>query len=131
MQTESQCLRLRANLKANARRSSLGVIDSLGAGLDVRADAMVVTRRERVKVTETVDGDSVVGCREASSEGIARDFALGHVIGRLTTDEKPITAENSVCSESGTLNENMRKDVLATLKIWMELTLKTSRAARE
>ena len=83
----------------------LGVVDGLGAGLDVRGDAVVVASGEGGQITETVEGDGVLWGGVADGTGVAGDLALGDVVRGLSTDEETVTAENGVSGESGALND--------------------------
>ena len=71
---------LGADLKGNVRSSRLSIIDSLGAGLNVTVDAMVVARGEGGQVTEAVEGDRVLGGGVAEGGGPARDITIGDVV---------------------------------------------------
>lgn len=94
-----QNLRLGTNFKSDTRGGGLGIVDSLGAGLNVGTDAVVVAGREGVQVTETVEGDSVFGGVVTNGGGVTGDFAVANVVGGLSTDEKTVTAEDCVSGE--------------------------------
>ena len=64
---------------------------------------MVVRGAEGGEISETVEGDGVLGCGEAGGGGVAGDFALRHVVGGLGTEEEAVTADDGVCGESWAL----------------------------
>lgn len=64
---------------------------------------MVVARRERVQVVETVKGDSVLGGIVTDSSGITGNLALGDVVSSLGTKQEAITTEDGVRGEGGAL----------------------------
>lgn len=81
----------------------LGVIDSLGAGLDVTADAVVVGRGEGLEVVETVHGNGVFRGVVPEGGSVAGDVATGNVVRGLGADKETVTTQNGVCGESGAL----------------------------
>ena len=95
--------RLGRNLEGDSGCGGLGVPDGLCAGLDVRVDAVVVARGEGGEVAEAVEGDSVLGGAETSSSGVTGHLALLDIVGRLSTKEEAVTAEDGVSSEGGSL----------------------------
>ena len=83
-----------------------GVVDSLRARLDVRGDTVVVARGEGGEVAEAVEGDGVLGGTVAEGSSVTSDLALSNVVRGLGTEEKTVTTENGVSSESGALKAN-------------------------
>jgi len=94
---------LGTNFKANTAVSGLGVVDGLGAGLNVTADAMVVGRGEGLEVIETMEGNSVLRGIVSDGRSIAGDVATSNVVRSLGTDKETIATQNGVRSESGAL----------------------------
>ena len=99
-------LRLSTDLKADTLGGGLGVVDSLGTSLDVRADTVVVACSESAQVTETVEGDGVLGGTVAEGSSVTSNLALSNVVRGLGTEEETVTTENGVSSESGALRAN-------------------------
>lgn len=95
--------RLGADLESDTGGGRLGVVDGLGAGLDVGADAVVVARGEGLEVAETVEGDSVLGGTVAEGSGVAGDLTLSDVVRGLATEEEAVAADDGVSSEGGAL----------------------------
>lgn len=81
----------------------LGVVNGLGASLDVGVDALVVRGGEDLEVVETVEGDGVLGRVEPDRGGVPGHLALSDVVGGLGTDEETVTAQNGVGGEGGAL----------------------------
>lgn len=126
-------LRLSTDLKADTLGGGLGVVDSLGTSLDVRADTVVVACSESAQVTETVEGDGVLGGTVAEGSSVTSDLALSNVVRGLGTEEETVTTENGVSSESGALKgksfASIRRD--GRLRALFKMpTLKRSRKAR-
>ena len=96
-------LRLSTDLKADTLGGGLGVVDSLGTSLDVRADTVVVACSESAQVTETVKGDGVLGGTVAEGSSVTSNLALSNVVRCLTTEEEAVTADDSVSSEGRAL----------------------------
>lgn len=90
---------LGADLEADLRALDLGVVDGLGAGLDVLRDLVVVRRREDGQVGEAVDGDGVRRRGVAEAERVARDGARRDRVGRLGTEEEAVAADDLRASE--------------------------------
>ena len=82
---------------------SLGVVGSLGTGLDVGRDTVVVRSGEDVQVVECLEGDGVLGCAETGGGGVAGDLALSDVVGGFSTEKETITANDGVSSQSWAL----------------------------
>lgn len=99
-------LRLGTNFESNTRSGSLGVIDSLGTSLNIRADAVVVAGGEGVQVVETVEGDGVFRSVVTKGSRVTGDLAFSKVVGSLSSDEEAITTENSVSSKGRTLQSS-------------------------
>ena len=73
-------LRLGSNFKVNTGGGGLGIIDSLGTGLDIGAHTMVVAGSERRSVAQTVEGDGIVRSAEADSTGVTGEATLGDIV---------------------------------------------------
>jgi len=86
----------------------LGVVDGLCAGLDVATDTVIVRRGEGVEVVETMQGDGVFGGIVPDGGGVAGDVATRDVVGSLGAEKETVAAQNGVCSESGTLEEQKK-----------------------
>lgn len=95
---------LRADLERDTAGGALGVVDSLGTRLDVLGHLVVVASGEGREVAETVEGDGVLGGREANGTSVPGDGTRGDIVGRLGTDKEAVTADNGVSSEAGTLD---------------------------
>jgi hypothetical protein len=65
---------------------------------------VVVAGSESGQVSETVEGDGVLGRRESNGTGVSRDSARVDIVGRLGTDKETVTAENGVGGEAGSLS---------------------------
>ena len=96
---------LGTDFQRDTASGGLGVVDSLGTGLDVLGDLVVVGRGKGGEVAQAVEGDGVLGSREANSTGVAGDGARGDVVGGLGTDKEAVTANDSVGGEGGALEE--------------------------
>lgn len=90
---------LGADLEADLRALDLGVVDGLGAGLDVLRNLVVVRRREDGQVGEAVDGDGVRRRGVAEAERVARDGARRDRVGRLGTEKESVAADDLRASE--------------------------------
>jgi hypothetical protein len=99
---------LGANFQCNTSVGGLGVVYSLGAGLDVATDTVVVRRGEGIEVVETVQGDGVFGGIVPDGGSVAGDVATGDVVRSFGAEKEAVAAQNGVCSESGTLEERKR-----------------------
>ena len=97
-------IRLGANLERDSRGRGIGIIYSLRASLNVGAHTVVVARSKGAQVGEAMESDRVIGCREAASSRVLRDTAFSDVVGRFSTNEEAITAEDSVGSKCETLH---------------------------
>ena len=95
--------RLNANLKVDTGSGRLGVIDSLGTGLDVWAYTVVVAGSECGPITQTMDGDGVVRSAEADSTRVTGEATLCDVVGSLGTEKESVTTEDSVGGECRSL----------------------------
>lgn len=82
------------HLEADLGAGSLGVVDGLGARLDVLGHLVVVRRREDGQVGEAVERDGVGRRRVAEAERVARDGARRDRVGRLGTEEEPVAAND-------------------------------------
>lgn len=94
---------LRADLEGDTAGGRLGVVNGLGTGLDVLGDLVVVAGSEGAEVAETVEGDGVLGGREADGTGVAGDGAREDVVRGLGTDQEAVPADNGVGGEGGAL----------------------------
>jgi hypothetical protein len=83
--------------------SILRVIDCLGTGLHVGANAMVIAGSESFQVVESVDGDSVFRSIVTDCSSVTGDIPLSNVVGRLGTNQKAIATKNGISGESGSL----------------------------
>lgn len=98
-------IRLGTDFERDTRGCRLGVVNSLGASLDVRTNAVVIARGEGVEVVETVKGDGVFGGIVTDGRGVASNLTLGDVVSSLGTKKETITTKDGVCSESRTLEK--------------------------
>jgi acetyl-CoA acetyltransferase len=96
-------LRFSTNFKSYTRGSGLGVINSLGAGLDVRADTVVVAGMESMQIAESVEGNGVVRSVVTDSSRVTGDFALCDVISSFGTDEEAIASKDGISCDRGAL----------------------------
>lgn len=96
-------LRLGTDFEVNTGSGGLGIIDSLGTGLDIGAHTVVVAGSVRGPITQAVDGDSVVGSAEADGTGVTGEATLGDVVRCLSSEEESITTEDSVGGECWSL----------------------------
>jgi hypothetical protein len=99
----NKCLRLGTDLDSDTAVCVLVIVDGLGAGLNVRADAVVVAGREGFQVVETEDGDGVFGSVVANGASVTGDVSLSDIVGRLRADEKAVAAYDNVRGECGAL----------------------------
>lgn len=72
---------------------------------------MVVRSGKGGQVAETVEGDGVVGGGVTESTGVSGDGAGSDIVRSLGTDKETVSANNSVGSEGGTL-QNQIKGIL-------------------
>lgn len=96
---------LGADLEGDTAGSGLGVVDSLGTGLNVLGDLVVVRGGEGGEVAETVEGDGVLGGRVAKSTSVAGDGTGLDVVRALGTDKEAVVANNGVGGEGGALED--------------------------
>ena len=101
-------VRLGTNLEVNTGGGSFGIVDSLGASLDIWAHTVVVAGSESRSITQAMNGNSVVGSAEADSTGVAGKATLSNVVRRFATNEESVTTEDCVGSERWSLNSNFR-----------------------
>jgi len=73
-------VRLGTNLKVDTTRGGFGVVNSLGASLDIGAHTVIITGSEGGTIAQAVDGNSIVGSAEADGTGITSEASLGDVI---------------------------------------------------
>lgn len=64
---------------------------------------MVVRGGEGGEVTETVEGDGVLGSGEADGTSVSGDGAGEDIVRSLGTNKETVTADNGVGSEGGSL----------------------------
>jgi hypothetical protein len=100
---KSGCIRLYTDFKVNTGGGSLGVVDGLGASLDIGAHTVVIAGSERRRVTQAVDSDGIVWGAEANSTRVTREATLSDVVRCLGTKEESITTEDGVGSECWSL----------------------------
>jgi hypothetical protein len=102
---------LGSDLERDTTGGRLGIVNGLGTGLDVLGDLVVVGCREGAEVSETVDGDGVVGSRVADGSGVSGDGTGQDVVGGFGTDKGAVSTENNVRGESGTLRASVSVSV--------------------
>jgi hypothetical protein len=98
-------IRFGANLEGNTTVGGFGVVNSLCSSLNVTANTVVVAGAESLEVVKTVKGDGVFGGVVADGSSVTGHVAFGNIIGRLSANQKSITTQNGVGSESGALSE--------------------------
>jgi hypothetical protein len=81
----------------------LGVIDSLCAGFNIRADTVVIAGWEGLQIVESVDGDGVFGSIEADGGSVASNLAFGDIVGSLGAEKEAVATKNSVSDEGRSL----------------------------
>jgi len=96
---------LGSDLEGDTTGGGLGVVDSLGTSLDVLANSVVVGSGEGGQVSETVKGDGVVRGGVTESTGVSGDGTGGDIVRCLGTNKETVSANNSVGSEGGALEE--------------------------
>jgi len=96
---------LGSDFEGDTTGGGLGVVDSLGTSLDVLANSVVVRSGEGGQVSETVEGDGVVGSGVTESTSVSGDGTGGDIVRCLGTNKETISANNSVGSEGGALEE--------------------------
>jgi hypothetical protein len=94
---------LGTDLEVDAAVGALGVVGGSGTRLSVSVDAVVVAGRIGAQVAEAMEGNRIVGRVEASTEVVPSQLALLNVVAGFGTSKESITTENSIGSESGTL----------------------------
>lgn len=99
---------LGTDLERDGADGRLGVVDSLGAGLNVLGDLVVVRGGEGGEVAEAVEGDGVLGSGEAEGSGVAGDGTGLDVVRSLGTDKETVVADNGVSGEGGALKKSVR-----------------------
>ena len=97
-------VRLGTNLERDSRGGGTGIVYGLRACLDVGAHTVVVARGEGAQVGETVESDSVLGCRETYSGRVLGDTAFSDVVGCFSTNKETITTEHGVSSQCEALH---------------------------
>jgi hypothetical protein len=85
---------LGTDLETDSGSGRLRVPDSLGTGLNVLRDLVVVGSGEDGEVGESVKGDGVRRGGVTETEGVAGDGTGGDGVGRLGTEEETVTADN-------------------------------------
>lgn len=76
--------------------AALGVPDSLGTGLDLRVDLVVVGGGEDAQVARGDDGGGVERLLVADTERVAGDGGLLDVVAGLGTDEEAVVADDGI-----------------------------------
>jgi hypothetical protein len=130
-------VRLGTDFEVDTSGSALGVVDSLGTGLDVAVrtvdrrqipligvfapfaigvwilpvDAVVVAGRVGGQVAQGVDGDAVVGSRVSDGTGVPGDGTGENVVGSFSTDEGAGTTQNGIGGEGGSLIKERSADI--------------------
>lgn len=96
-------VRLDTNFEVDTGGGSLGIIDSLSTGLDVRAHAVIVAGGERGQVTQPVNCDGVIRSTKADGGRVPGKATLGDIVSGLSAEEEPIATEDGVGSERRSL----------------------------
>lgn len=86
---------LAGDLKADGV-ADLGVPGSLGTGLNLSVDTVVVAGGEDAQVVAGGDGSGVLGNAVANGRGVLGDGGLLDVVATLSTDEETLMAQDSV-----------------------------------
>ena len=76
--------------------AALGVPGSLGTGLNLGVDLVVVAGSELAEVAKSLESDGVFRRAEARGGGVTGDLALSDVVGGLSTKEETIAANDGV-----------------------------------
>lgn len=87
---------LGSDFETDVGSSRLGVPDSLGTGLNVLGDLVVVGSGEDGEVGETVNGDGVRRSGVSETESVTGDGSGRDRVGRLGTEEETVTTDNLV-----------------------------------
>ena len=95
---------LGSDFEGDTTGGGLGVVDSLGTSLDVLANSVVVRSGEGGQVSETVEGNGVVGSGVTESTSVSGDGTGGNIVRSLGTNKETISANNSVGSEGRALD---------------------------
>lgn len=103
MDNEKGYVRLGTNLKVDTGGGSLGIVDSLGTGLDVGAHTVVVASGKSRSITQAMDGDGVIRSAEANSTGVTGEATIGDVVSSLGTNEESVATEDGVGSKCWSL----------------------------
>lgn len=106
MGAKSEDIRLDADFEVDTGGGSLGIVDSLGTGLDIWAHTMIVAGSECGSIAQAVEGDGIVRSAKADSTGVTGETTLGDVVSSLGTKEESITTEDGVSSECWSLKQN-------------------------
>ena len=99
---------LSTDLESNTAVGGLRVVDSLGASLNVTANAVVIAGREGVQVVQGVNGDSVLWGVVTNGTSITGDVPASDVVRSLGTNEEAIATKDSVGGEGRSLKETAR-----------------------
>lgn len=92
------------NLEADSV-SALGVPGSLGTGLDLAVDLVVVAGGEDAQVVGSGDGSAVLGGQVADGGAVAGDGGLLDIVAGRGTGEETLVADNGIDVGSGALEE--------------------------
>jgi hypothetical protein len=95
---------LAGNLKADSV-AGVGVPGSLGTGLDLSVDAVVVAGGEEGQVVAGSDSSGVLGNAVTDGSGVLGDGSLVDIVATLSTDEEALVAENGVEVGSGAVQQ--------------------------
>lgn len=99
---------LGSDLEGDTTGGGLGVVDSLGTSLDILANSVVVRSSKGGEVSETVEGDGVVGGGVTESTCVSGDGTGSDIVRCLGTNKETVSANNSVGSEGGALGVSTR-----------------------
>lgn len=99
---------LGSDLERDTTGGGLGVVDGLGTGLDILANSVVVRSGKGGEVSETVEGDGVVGGSVTESTSVSGDGTGSDIVRCLGTNEETVSANNGVGSEGGALGVSTR-----------------------
>jgi hypothetical protein len=96
--------------------ASLGVPDSLGTGLDLWVDLVVVGSGEDAQVVRSNDGGGVEWLRVTNAERVSGDSSLLDIITSLSTNEETIMSDDSVQVGSWAFEEIKES---AGVEVWL------------
>lgn len=115
---------LGGNLKADSV-AGLGVPGSLGTGLNLAVDLVVVRGSEDAQVVSGGDGSAVLGSSVADSSAVAGDSSLLDIVASRGTSEETLVADDSVDVGLGALEEVEESTAVETGLLEVEVELST------